>query len=351
MPFFSKLSLFKKVFWILIFFVFAFALYTGINAYRKIYMPNVIVSENHKNFICIPTGSNLEDVCRILYERNYIVNRNSFEWLAERKKYSNSIKPGRYKLKNHMSNNELIDILRAGKQERVRISFHNIRLINQVAGIVGRHLEVDSVTVLKSLNDPEFDASLGFTKNDIMAIFIPNTYEFFWNTNAQTFMKRMKREYVKFWNAERQKKSKEIGLTPVQVMSLASILTEESNTVAEYPVIAGVYINRLRRDMPLQSDPTVKFALGNFNLKRIYHRQTEFDSPYNTYLYKGLPPGPIAMPTVKAIDAVLNFQKHSYLYFCAKSDFSGSHVFAKTLTQHNQNAAAYQAALNNKKIY
>ena len=321
------------------------------NTLKKIYMPNVIIKNHPFAYVYIPTGSNIEDVCNILYKDNYIINRNSFEWLAERKHYSNHIKAGRYKIKNRMSNNKLINLLRSGKQEPVRLTFSNIRTPEQLAGYAGSHLEADSLSLIHLFHDKLFLSFYGYNRDNVFSAFIPNTYELFWNTTAEGFLKRMFYENQKFWHGERQKKAKEIGLSPVEVTILASIIDNESNRTSEYPTIAGVYMNRLKKGMLLQADPTVKFALGDLSIKRVKRIQTEINSPYNTYKYKGLPPGPISMPTVKAIDAVLNYEKHDYLYFCARADSTGLHAFAKTLYQHNQNAIAYQNALNKKRIY
>jgi UPF0755 protein len=346
-----KLNFFQKTILLLLLLAIVTVFISAISILKKIYMPNVIVRDHTSAYIYIPTGASIEDVCNILYKNNYIINRNSFEWMAERKKYSNHIKGGRYKLKNRMSNNNLLNLLRSGKQDPVRLTLNNIHTIEQLAGYIGTHLEADSISIAHLLRDNLFLSFFGYNRETSFAIFIPNTYEIFWNTNAENFVKRMIYENQKFWKGNREQSAKEIGLSPTGVMTLASIIDNESNMVSEYPAIAGVYINRLKRDMPLQADPTIKFIVGNFGLKRIIHKQTEIDSPYNTYKYKGLPPGPISMPSIKAINAVLNYEKHNYLYFCAKSDFSGYHAFAKTLVQHNQNAIAYQNALNKKRIY
>ena len=347
----SKLSLFAKIFIITIFIVFCIGVGFLVNTLKKVYSPNVEITGQTNAYIYIRTGSDLSEVCKSLYENSYIVNRESFEWLAKRMKYAEHIKAGRYKLSEGMSNKDLIELLRSGKQEPMRFSINNIRLKSQLAGLAGRNLELDSTQLLHLLNDDNFVSNYGFNRNTIISIFIPNTYEIFWNTDAESFVKRMKKEYDKFWNNERLEKAKKIGYSPVEIITIASIVDEESNVSAEFPTVAGVYINRLKRDMPLQADPTVKFAMGNFMLKRIFSKFLDFDSPYNTYKYKGLPPGPICIPSIKAINSVLNYERHNYLYFCAKSDFSGAHVFAKTLSQHNANAAAYQKALNKKKIF
>ena len=187
---------------------------------------------------------------------------------------------------------------------------------------------------------------MGFTSQTIPAMFIPNTYEMYWNISAGKLMQRMKREYTAFWTETRRSRAEKAGISPVEAAILASIVEEESAATEEYSIIAGLYINRLHRGMPLQADPTVKFALGNFTLHRILHEHLNVDSPYNTYLYSGLPPGPIRIPSIAGVDAVLNYSKHHYLYMCAKEDFSGKHNFAASLAEHNRNAGRYQAALN-----
>jgi len=351
MKLFSKLSYFQKILTLLIITAIISVVSVFYYTLKKIYLPNVIISNQSEKYLYIPTGSNFDDVCRILYQHHFIINLSSFEWLAEKKNYTGHIKPGKYKLKNRMNNNELIRFLRSGKQEPVKLSLNNIRTLNQLAGTVGHHIEADSASILQILNDPIILNSIGFDRKNILAMIIPNTYEFNWNTNAVGFIKRMSREFHKFWDPERLENSKKTGLTPVQVMILASIIHEETNNSSEYPTIAGVYINRLKREMPLQADPTIKFVAGDFSLKRILHKYIEINSPFNTYLNKGLPPGPISMPSLKAIEGVLHYEKHNYLYFCAKSDSSGNHVFAKTLIQHNQNAKEYQKWLDKRKIF
>jgi UPF0755 protein len=349
--FLKKISLVQKILVIIAFVVVVTGVVTGIRTFRKIYLPNVIVESGSGGYLYIKTGSNIDDVCKSLYENNYVINRQSFEWMAEKKNYAGHIKAGKFKLKNRMSNNDLIDLLRSGRQVSVRVSFNNIRLKHQLAGIVAKYLEADSLEFLKIVSDENYLKSIGFTNETVMALFIPNTYEFMWNTNATEFVERMKKEYEKFWNKQRLEKAEKLGLTPVQVITLASIVSEESNMASEYATIAGVYLNRIKTGMPLQADPTVKFAMGNFALKRVLKKHTEFDSQYNTYKYRGIPPGPICLPSVKVINAVLNTEKHSFLYFCAKSDFSGMHVFAKNLIQHNQNAITYQRALDKRRIF
>ena len=211
-------------------------------------------------------------------------------------------------------------------------------------------LMLDKEELLSLLNDSAYCDSLGFTLETVMAMFIPNTYEVYWNIPAEKLMQRMKREYKSFWTDARLEKAKAINLTPVEVSVLASIVEEETAATDEYPIVAGLYLNRLHRGIPLQADPTVKFAVGDFTLQRILFEHLEIDSPYNTYKYPGLPPGPLRIPTIKGMDSVLNYMKHNYLYMCAKEDFSGRHNFAATLTEHNRNANRYRAELNRRKI-
>lgn len=346
----KRIPIFFKV--IIIVFLFAL-LATGFllyNTCRKIYQPNVVLEGAKSTFLFIPSGSNLGDVVNLLYEKNLIQDRGSFEWLAEKKNYRNHVRPGRYRLEDGMSNNNLINMLRAGKQEPVRLTFNNLRTPEELAGVIGSQIEMDSVQLVKIFRDNSFLAQFGYDNRTIMALFIPNTYEIFWNISPKAFFERMQNENNRFWNRERQAKLKNTGLTRIEAYTMASIVEEETVKADEFSIIAGVYMNRIKRGMRLQADPTVKFALGDFTINRILKKHLEVESPYNTYKYAGLPPGPIRMPSIAAIDGVLNFQKHQYLFFCAKEDFSGYHRFAKTLQEHNRNARLYQDALNRRRI-
>jgi UPF0755 protein len=206
------------------------------------------------------------------------------------------------------------------------------------------------VSILQALNDNDFLGKFGFDSRTAIGMFIPNTYELYWNTNADGLIERMYSEYEKFWNDSRKTKLQQTGLTQAEVSVMASIVAEETNVTDEMATIAGVYINRIKSGMLLQADPTVKFAIGDFSIRRVLNKHLDYDSPYNTYKYKGLPPSPICMPSIAAIDAVLDYVHHDYYYFCAKNDFSGRHIFAKTLAQHNSNAQAYRNALNSMNI-
>ena len=323
----------------------------GYLVYKKINSPNVSINKTDGKHLYIPTGTNFEDLLIIIQSKGIIINIDYFEWIAEKKNYINNVKPGKYKLKDGMTNNEFVNLLRSGEQESVKVTFNNVRTIEQLAGKVAVNLETDSVQIDELLKDPDFIKKYGFNKNTIISLFIPNTYEFYWNTSAKEFVSRMAIEYKKFWNTSRKAKAKKLNLSQSEVATLASIVQKETIKSDEKPRVAGVYLNRIRRGMLLQADPTVIYAIGDFSMKRVLRKHLKYDSPYNTYMYKGLPPGPICIPNKSSIDAVLSNEKHKYIFFCAKADFSGYHSFAVTLSQHNANARKYQRALNKRRIY
>lgn len=318
--------------------------------YGRIFEPNVSLEAEHEVFY-IPTGSDFNYVIDQLDSLEIIDNRRSFRWVANKKAYTRHVKPGRYKIRNGSSNNELINMLRSGNQDPVMVVFNNIRTLDQLAGKVSQYLEEDSAAFANYLASPELLEKYGFSRETFTSMFIPNTYEFFWTTNPEQFAERMNREYEDFWSGARDRKARGMNMTRAEVVTLASIVDEETTYDDENEMVAGVYMNRLEQGIPLQADPTLKFALGDFTIKRILNEDKKIDSPYNTYKYKGLPPGPISIPSVSAIDGVLNFKDHRYIYFCAKSDFSGRHAFARTLKDHNRNAREYQKALNSRRIY
>ena len=322
----------------------------GYEIYQKVFGPNVQLKEDGTAYFYIPTGSTFEGVTDLLREQNFINNRSSFEWLAKKKKYQSHIYPGKYKLVDKMNNNELINLLRSGEQTPVNLVFNYLRTKERLASVISRQIEADSSEILKILNDELFLSDYNLDIQMVTAIFVPNTYEFYWNTSAEQFFIRMLSEYNIFWNEQRKANAERIGLSQVEVNILASIIDEETKKNDEKPVIAGVYMNRLRIGIPLQACPTIKFALNDWSITRVLDAQLKIKSPYNTYKYKGLPPGPITIPSIGAIDAVLNYEKHNFLYFSAKEDFSGYHNFSKTLSQHNKNAHLYQQALNKRKI-
>ncbi|MFC2087441.1 endolytic transglycosylase MltG [Bacteroidota bacterium] len=313
------------------------------------FKPNIQKSDDFI-FVKIPTHSTINDVYDLLEKDSIVRSIKTFKILAQRKNYANHVYPGRYKVHSKMSNNKLINLLRSGKQEPLNVVINTVRSLEKLAKIVSLQIEADSAEIFTMLHDTAFLRSYDFTPVTVYAAIIPNTYEFFWNTNAKDFMKRMMKEYERFWNDEREKHANELSLTKMEVSILASIIDQETIKSDEMPRIAGVYMNRLQKKIRLQADPTVKFALGDYEIKRVLRKHLRYDSPYNTYIYRGLPPGPISIPSIAAIDAVLLYERHDYIYMCAKEDFSGYHYFAKSLREHLRYARKYQRALNEKKI-
>jgi UPF0755 protein len=342
--------LIKRIVYILLI-LFVIAGIKAFDIYKKAFIANIFLDGNNPDYIYIPTGSKYVDVLKIVEAKKFIRNKESFDWTAHKKNYPNHIKAGKYKVINRMSNNELINILRSGKQELVQLSFNNIRTLGQLAERISEQIEINQSKLLDLLNSPEIQAKYGLNQNTIICIFIPNTYEFFWNTSEMQFIERMHKEYISFWNKDRLSESGDLKMTKEQVITLASIVNEETDKNDEKSKIAGVYINRLKKGIRLQADPTVIYVVGDFSLQRVLRKHYEIDSPYNTYLHYGLPPGPICIPEISSIDAVLNYENHDYLYFCAKPDFSGYHFFSRTLQEHNRNAFIYRHELNKRKIY
>ena len=274
----------------------------------------------------------------------------AFNTLARFSNYSSHIKTGRYAIEPNTSVINIFRNMKNGHQAPVKLTIPESRTMDRLAGALSRKLMLDSAVVAILLRDNDFCAKLGYDTATIPALFVPNTYEVYWNTSLEHLLARMKKEHDRFWNEERKAKAEALGLTPVEVCTVASIIDEETANNGEKPMIAGMYLNRLKVGMPLQADPTVKFALKDFALKRIYNDMLKTNSPYNTYMNAGLPPGPIKIASVAGIDAVLNRVDHNYLYMCAKEDFSGTHNFAKTYSEHLRNAAKYSQALNKRGI-
>jgi len=318
--------------------------------YSRVFKPNLNLADKELPYLFIPTGSDFDDVVSILENRRLLNNQNSFRWLAKRMHYDEIVRPGKYKLKSKMNNKDLVSLLRSGIQEPVKLTFNTIRLKDELAQKVAEQIEAPSSSIINLLEDEDYVAVLGFSSENALCMFIPNTYEFYWNTSADQFLRRMKKEYDKFWNETRLQQAAGIGLTPTEVSILASIVQKETNFNDEKRVVAGVYLNRLKKNMKLEADPTLVFALGNFSVNRVLSVYKEIDSPYNTYMYSGLPPGPICLPEISSLKAVLDYAKHNYLYFCAKDDFSGRHSFAASYNQHLVNARRFQRALDNRGI-
>ena len=327
-----------------------FAMAFGYWLYRSVMSPNVQTAGGKDVELFIPTGSDYNQVKTILADAQFIINEKSFNWVANKKELPDNIHPGRYIVKDGMSNNQLVNMLRGGLQSPVKVTFNNIRNVDMLAGRIASQIEADSASISNLLHNQEYINQLGFNSYTIPALFLPDTYEFYWNTDAEGFVVRMFQEYNKFWNEERKQQAQSKGMTPVQVSTLASIVNKETNMTDEMPRVAGVYLNRLKNNWLLQADPTLIFAWNDYSIKRVLDRHKEIESPYNTYKYLGLPPGPICIPSIDAIKAVLNAEDHHYFFFCARDDFSGYHSFAKTLSEHNYNAAKYQQALNQRGI-
>jgi UPF0755 protein len=303
------------------------------------------VAENIADpYVCIPTGASFEDVVRILKKGGFIRDEVNFRWLAEQMNYKkDKMRSGRFQVKAGWTNRQLIQHLRTGEQAPVKVILNNERLPEEVAGKISKFIEADSATLLRYFKDKNFLQQYNLTDETLLTAFIPNTYEMYWNTDAPGFLAKMVKEHDAFWaKNNREAKAKAQGLSTQQVYILASIVERETNAVSEKPTIAGVYLNRLRIDMKLQADPTSVFATRDFATRRVTEFHTSFDSPYNTYVYKGLPPGPISMASIPSLDAVLNPEQHRYLYFCAKPDESGTHAFAETFAAHKVNAERFQ---------
>ncbi|WP_276167144.1 endolytic transglycosylase MltG [Zobellia alginiliquefaciens] len=320
--------------------------------YNAIFAPNTSF-ENNEAYLYIPSDADFSEVRELVAP--LLENMESFEQVAQRKGYISNIRGGKYAIKKGANNNDIINSLRS-QNIPVKVAFNNQETIADLAGRISMQIEPDSLALLEAFTSEEFLKVNGFNKNTQLAMYIPNSYEFFWNTSADEFRERMLKEYNRFWTDARLEKAKALNLTPAEVITLASVVHKETAKVDERPRVAGVYLNRLRRGILLQADPTVIYAIkkhtNNFNaiIKRVLYKDLELDSPYNTYKYAGLPPGPIAMPDITAIDAVLNPEKHDYLYFVANVENFGYHKFAKTLAQHNRNKAQYVQWINAQKI-
>lgn len=314
--------------------------------YYYFFAPPFQITET--NYIQIDRDDTVDSVYTKIIETGHPKQMHGFKSLVKHKGYK--IKTGRYAIKPTDNMRYLHRRLSLGYQTPIKLTIGSVRTLDRIARNTSRQLMIDSVEIANLLNDTAFIHSLGYTQATLPALFIPNTYEVYWDMSAKDFIARMQKEHKAFWNDKRLQQAQSIGLTPIEVSTLASIVEEETANHAEKPIVAGLYINRLKKGMLLQADPTVKFSIGNFELRRILYRHLEIDSPYNTYKYAGLPPGPIRVPSYQGLESVLNYAKHNYLYMCAKEDFSGTHNFAVTSTQHAANARRYQQALNRKGI-
>ena len=328
--------------------IFSTILTTGsVYTYQMLYSPNFLINADDK-FIIIEENTDFNELIKKLEDDTLINDILSFSFLSKLMEYQENIKIGAYKVKMNMSNYEMITMLRSGNQTPIKLTFTYARKIEDLAEKITTKLKMSKDDLLNYLNENINNYS-GFKKTDIISIFLPDTYEVYWNISPEKLTNKMYSEYKKFWNEERLSKLDKINLNQKEAIVLASIVASESRMLDEADRIAGLYINRLNRNMRLQADPTLIFAANDFTIRRVLNKHKKIKSPYNTYIHRGLPPGPIRLASKKYIDAVLNYEKHNYIYMCAKEDFSGYHAFATNLSDHNRNAKKFQIALNREK--
>lgn len=327
---------------------FLFIILLGVG-FWVVFKPNTAIKDQTSIFI--PSGSSYNDVLTILSENKILSSTQTFTWLASLMNYNDrTIRPGKYNIKPGMTNRQLIRKLRSGNQDPVKLVLNNIRFLSDLAGKASHYLEVDSLSMLQYLREPKVFQQYGFDVDNFLTMFIPNTYQIFWTASPQEFVDRMKKEFDTYWNKERLDALETNQLTPTSAYILASIVEKESNYNDEKSRIAGVYLNRLKNGIKLQADPTVVYAMGDFSILRVLHSHLTYDSPYNTYLNEGLPPGPICMPSLQSLEAVIHAEQHDFVYFCAKADNSGAHAFAVTYQEHLRNADAFARWLNERNI-
>ncbi len=312
--------------------------------FQMVFTPNILVGKDDRVFV-IAEGATFKEIQEQLHKDLIVQDLVSFSFMAKMMNYDTQIKPGRYILSSGMTNREALNMLRGGKQVPVRVSFNNVRLVPDLSEKITRNLSITPDEFSAALIAFAMNNKYGFNEDNILTMFIPNTYEFYFNAAADEVVERFQYEHQQFWNEARKAKATALGLSPVEVSILASIVQAETVKRDEAPIIAGLYLNRLKKGIALQADPTLVFAVGDFTLKRVLNEHKEIESPYNTYKYAGLPPGPINMPEIVAIDAVLNYDVNDYIYMCAKEDFSGYHNFTNNYNEHLRNAQRYQQAL------
>ena len=330
--------------------IFSTILTTGsVYTYQMLYAPNFLINSKDK-FIIVDDETDFNGLIKKLEEDTLINDILSFSFLSKLMEYQENIKIGAYKVKMNMSNYDMISMLRSGNQTPIKITFSYARKIDDLSEKITNKLKMSKEDLLNYLND-NIKKYSGFKQTDIISIFLPDTYEVYWNISPKSLVDRMYSEYKKFWNNERIVKLENINLNKKEAIVLASIVASETRMLDEADIIAGLYLNRLKKNMRLQADPTLVFAANDFTIRRVLNKHKKIKSPYNTYIHKGLPPGPIRLTSKKYIDAVLNYEKHEYIYMCAKEDFSGYHSFATNLKDHNRNARKFQIALNQKQIY
>lgn len=328
---------------------FIIAAYIFFNYYQKVFQSNTSVSETDP-YLYVYSGWSRSDLIEAMAKRGILEDTASFIWVANKKQFLTP-KSGKYRLNDGMNNNDLVNLLRSGKQEPVRLTFNSIRTPQDLAGKIAQQIEADSIALIQVITSNKVAEKYGFNKNNFLTLFIPNTYEVYWDMSAEEFIQRMAKEYKRFWTVERATKAKKLKLSQSEVSILASIVqAEQLSRPSERPKVAGLYINRMRKRMRLESDPTLIFGIGDFSIKRVLNKHKEVNSPYNTYKYAGLPPGPINLPEISSIDAVLYYENHDFIFMCAKPDFTGYHDFSRTYAQHKVYADKYHRELNKRKI-
>ena len=321
----------------------------SVYTYQMLYSPNFLINSEDK-FIIIDDNTDFNELIKKLEDDTLINDILSFSFLSKIMEYQENIKIGAYKVKMNMTNYDMITMLRSGNQTPIKLTFSYARKMDDLAEKITSKLKMSKDDLLNYLND-NIDDYNGFEKSDIISVFLPDTYEVYWNVSPKNLTNKMYSEYKKFWNSERIAKLENINLNEKEAIVLASIVASETRMLDEADRVAGLYINRLRKNMRLQADPTLIFAANDFTIRRVLNKHKKIKSPYNTYIHKGLPPGPIRLVPKQYIDAVLNYEEHNFIYMCAKEDFSGYHAFATNLSDHNRNARKFRIALNMKKIY
>ncbi len=327
------------------------AAYMGYGYFRKLVLPNV-PDKLAEEFLYIPTGTDYQGLVDTLVNHHFILNREDFEWVARKMSFDKRpVRSGRFKIQPGWTNRQLITHLRAGKQAPVKLILTDERYIKDIARKAARYIEPDKQWLLDFLSSPDSLRPFGLTPENVLTIFIPNTYEVYWNYTPADLVRRMIKEKKRFWSKNhRLEKAKALGMTPDEVYTLASIVERETNYNPEKPTIASVYLNRLRKGIKLQADPTCVFASGDYHATRVTKYHLSFKSPYNTYLHEGLPPGPISMASAASIDAVLNPDTTDYIFFCARPDNTGRHAFARTLRGHNVNVKRFRQYMAQREI-
>ncbi len=340
----------RRIFTIVVLLLLVFGLFTGYYLYQAIYADNI--NDQQASYeIFVEPETNVDQFKQILLDEGILKDEKSFDIVSKLMSFENKkVSPGKYTITSNLSNKALIGLIRSGRQSAVNLTFNNARLLTDLSAKLSKNIRLDSLSILRFLEDDENIKESGLNQQTIMSLFIPNTYKVYWSIDEGQLLRRMIKEHQLFWNDQRTKYAEDLGMTKEEIYTLASIVDRESLVKDEKKRIAGVYLNRLRKGIPLQADPTIVFALKEFDLRRILNKHLEVESPYNTYKYAGLPPGPVGMASISGIDAVLQAENHDFIYFCAKPNGNGRHAFAKTLAGHNNNARKYHNWLNSKGI-